>query len=129
MKVNNTDVIGDKCTKIKNSKVIVGNKEKPCVWEPHYEQLLNVEFDWDDSSLPIEPSVEGSAIKITKDMVAETVLKMRESKACGPSGIVIEMVKTESDFMPDVITDIISVIIKQEEIPDKMGPLNNNELF
>ena len=53
MKVNNTDVIGDKCTKIKNSKVIVGNKEKPCVWEPHYEQLLNVEFDWDDSSLPI----------------------------------------------------------------------------
>ena len=54
---------------------------------------------------------------------------MRESKACGPSGIVIEMVKTESDFMPDVITDIISLIIKEEEIPDKMGPLNNNELF
>ena len=110
-------------------KVIVGNKEKPCVWEPHYEQLLNVEFDWDDSSLPIEPSVEGPAIKITKDIVAETVLKMRESKACGPSGIVIEMVKTESDFMPDVITDIISLTIKEEEIPDKMGPLNNNELF
>ena len=54
---------------------------------------------------------------------------MRESKACGPSGIVIEMVKTENDFMPDVITDIISLIIKEEEIPDKMGPLNNNELF
>ena len=57
-------------------------KEKLHVWKAHYEQLLNVEFDWDDNSLSIEPSVEGPAIKI-KDMVAEAVLKMKEGKACG----------------------------------------------
>ena len=40
-----------------------------------------MEFDWDDNSLSIEPSVEGPAIKIK--IVAEAVLKMKEGKACG----------------------------------------------
>ena len=46
-----------------------------------------MEIEKDDSSLSIEPSAEGPAIKITKDMVAEAVLKTKEGKACGPSGI------------------------------------------
>ena len=61
-----------------------------------------------DSSLSIEPSVEGPAIKITKDMVTEPVLKIKEGKACGPSGAVIEMVKAGGDAMLDVITDLIN---------------------
>ena len=70
-----------------------------------------------ESYLSIEPSVEGPAIKITKDKVAEAVLKMKEGKACGPSGIVIEMVKTEGGAMLDVITDMINLIIIEEHIP------------
>ena len=50
-------------------------------------------------------------------MVPQVVLKMREGKACGPSGIVIEMVKAGGDAMLDVITDLINMIIK-EQIPD-----------
>ena len=64
-----------------------------------------MEFNWDDSSLSIEPSVEGPTIKIT-------------GKACGPSGIVIEMIKAGCDAMLDVITDLINLIIKEEQIPD-----------
>ena len=71
MKVENT-VTGNKCVKDKDSNLILGDKEKR-VWKAHYEQLLNVKFNWDDSSLSIEPSVEGPAIKITKDMVTEAV--------------------------------------------------------
>ena len=70
-----------------------------------------------ESYLSIEPSVEGPAIKITKDVVAEAVLKMKEGQACGPSGIVIEMVKTEGGAMLDVITDMINLIIIEEHIP------------
>ena len=77
-----------------------------------------MEFDWDDSSLSIEPSVEDPAIKITKDTVAEAVLKMKEGKVCGPSAIVIEMVKAGCDTMLDVITEMINLIIKEEHIPD-----------
>ena len=46
-----------------------------------------------ESYLSTEPSVEGPAIKITKDVAAEAVLKMKEGKSCGPSGIIIEMLK------------------------------------
>ena len=73
-----------------------------------------MEYDWDDSSLSIEPSAEGPAIKITKDMVTEAVLKMKEGKACGLSGIVIEIIKAGGAAVLDVITDMINLIIKEQ---------------
>ena len=84
MKVENTEVIGDKCVEDKDNNLELADKEKPRVWKALYVQLLNVEFDWDDSSLSIASSVEDPAIKITKDMVAEAAQKMKEGKACGP---------------------------------------------
>ena len=83
MTIDNNDVIGDKCVKDKDNNLVLGDKEKLRVWKTNYEQLLNVEFDWDDSSLSIEPFVEDPAIKMTKDMVAEAIMKMKELKACG----------------------------------------------
>ena len=115
MKVENTDVTGNKCVK---DNLVLGDKKKLCVWKAHYEQLLKVEFDWNDSSLSIEPSVEGPAIKITNDMVAEAVLTIKEGKTRGPSGIVIEMAKVGGNAMLDVITDLINLIIKEKQIPD-----------
>ena len=53
-------------------------------------------------------------------MVAEAVLKVKQGKACGLSGIIIEMVKAGGDAMLDVITDLISPIIKEEQIPDDL---------
>ena len=50
-------------------------------------------------------------------MVVEAVLKMKEGKACGPSGIVIEIFKA-GDAMLDVMTDIINLTIKEEQIHD-----------
>ena len=77
-----------------------------------------MEFDWDDSSLSIEPFAEGPAIKITKDMVAAAVLKMKEGKACGPSEIVIQMVKAGGDAMLDII--FVDAIIRQQVDIDSM---------
>ena len=75
-----------------------------------------MEFDWDDSSLSVEPSFEDLAIKIAKNMVGEAVLKMKEGKACDLSGTVIEVVKAGGYGMVD-ITDLINLIIKEEQIP------------
>lgn len=50
-------------------------------------------------------------------MVAQAVLKMKEGKACSPSGFVIEMVKAGCDTMLDFITDIIN-LIKKNKLPD-----------
>ena len=118
MKSENSDVIGDKCVKDKDGNLALSEKDKLRTWKAHYEQLLNVEFDWDETSLSVEPSVEGPAIKITHDLVASAVSNMKEGKACGPSGIVIEMVKAGGVAMLDLLTDMINLIIKEERIPD-----------
>ena len=116
MKVDNTDVIDDKCVKDKNNNLVLGDKTKLHVLKADYEKLLNMKFDWDNNSLSIEPSVKDFAIKITKDMAAEAVLKLKEGKAYGQSEIVIEMVKAGGDTILDVITDMINLIIKEEQI-------------
>ena len=66
MKVENNDIIADKCVKDKDNNLVLGDEEKLCAWKDRYEQLLNVVFDWDDSSLSIEPSVEGPATRSQK---------------------------------------------------------------
>ena len=66
MKVDNTDVSGDKCVKDKDNNLVLGDKEKLRVWKAHYEELLNVEFDWHGSSFSIEPSVKDPTIKTPK---------------------------------------------------------------
>ena len=58
-----------------------------------------MEFDWDD-------------------MVAEAVLKVKEGKAFDLSEIVVEMVKAGGGAMLAVIMDLISLIIKEEQIRD-----------
>ena len=62
-------------------------------------------------------------------MVTETVLKMKEGKACGSSGIVIEMVKAGGDAMLDVITNLINLIIKEEKIPENWDQSTIMELW
>ena len=81
MTVNNNDVIGDKCVKDKDNNLMVGDNGEMCVWKAHYEQLLNKEFYWDDGLLSIQPSVEGPAIKVTKEMVAEEILKIKVKRS------------------------------------------------
>ena len=51
-------------------------------------------------------------------MVASAVSKMKDGKACGPSGIVIEMVKAGGDVMINSFADLINLIIEQDCIPD-----------
>lgn len=44
---------------------------------------------------------------------------MREGKAFGSSGIVMEMGKAGCDAMLDVVTYMINLTIKKEQIPDE----------
>ena len=117
MKVENGDVIGNKCVK-DDSNLVFGDKEKLCVWKAHYENQLNDEFDWDKSNLSTELPIEGPPIKLEKDMIAEAILKLKEGKACGPSGICIEMIKWGGDELLNIIVDLMNLIIKEDRIPE-----------
>ena len=56
-----------------------------------------------------------SCNKNSKNIVAEAVLKAKESKVCGPSCSIIEVDKAGAAVMQDVITDMINLTIKEEQ--------------
>ena len=64
---------------------------KQKAWLEHYQRLLNVEFDWDQTTCH-QPPVEGPPIPITTDMVKKAISQMKAGKAPGPSSIVVEMI-------------------------------------
>ena len=51
-------------------------------------------------------------------MIAEAILKLKEGKACGPSGIGIEMIKWGGDELLNIIVDLMNLIIKEDRIPE-----------
>ena len=65
---------------------------KQKAWLEHYQRFLNIEFDWDPDHLSDEPPVEGPPSPITTDMDKKAISQLKEGKAPGPSGIVVEMI-------------------------------------
>ena len=90
----NTDVVGDKPVKNDAGEMSMSEDSKQKAWHEHYQRLLNVEFDWDPDHLSYQSPVEGPPIPITTDMVKKAILQMKAGKAPGPSGIVVEMIKS-----------------------------------
>ena len=80
----------------------------------HYQRLLNVEFDWDPDHLSYQPPVEGP---ITIDMVKKAISQMKVGKALGPSGIVVEMIRTAGDMGTSMICDLAAAIIRDGKVP------------
>ena len=83
---------------------------KQKAWLEHYQRLLNVEFDWDQP-------VEGPPIPITIDTVQKAISQMKASKAQGPSGIVVEMIRAACDMGASMIRDLAAAIIRDSKVP------------
>ena len=78
---------------------------------------MNTEFAWDRNSL--SQADTGSVIPdlIYKDIVRESISKMKNGKAVGLSGVVSEMVKAAGEVEVNMITDLVNQIIVEEFIP------------
>ena len=70
-----------------------------------YEKLLNTEFAWGRNSLSQADTVSSVSRLMDKDIVRESIIKMKYGKAGGPTGVVSEMVKTPGEAGGDMITD------------------------
>ena len=55
----------------------------------------------------------GSPLYITEEMISKAIAKMRTVKAAGPSGIVIEMIRSAGKEIIKSITDFANRIIKE----------------
>ena len=65
-----------------------------------------MEFEWDPEHLSDEPSLEGPSIPITILMVKKVISKIKFSRAAGPSGVVVEMIRAAVDTGVTVIRDL-----------------------
>ena len=107
----NADVVGDKLVKNDAGEMSMSEDSKQKDWLEHYQRLFNVEFDWDPDHLSDEPPVEGPPIPITTDMVKKV------SKALGPSGIVVEMIRAAGDMGVSMIPDLAAAVICDGKVP------------
>ena len=65
-----------------------------------------MEFEWDPEHLSDEPPLEEPSIPITILMVKKVISKMKFSRAAGPSGVVVEMIRAAVDTGATVIRDL-----------------------
>ena len=117
MRKENQDVVGEKCVRDDAGNLSFSDKDKRKAWKQHYEKLLNVEFPWPEAELPHVAPVEGPPILITAEMVSDSIRKMKQSKAPGPSGIVAEMLKAAPDCCSQLIADLTNAVVFEGKIP------------
>ena len=62
-----------------------------------------MEFEWNPDNLSDEPPLEGPSIPITILRVKKVISKMKFSRAAGPSGVKVEMIRAAVDTGATVI--------------------------
>ena len=96
----------------------IKDKAKLHAWKEHYQRLLNVEFLWDKNSLNNSAAVEGPAIFVTGNMMTDAIITMKQGKTGGPSGVIVEMIKTCGWETVTGISKLVNQIIYEEIIPE-----------
>ena len=109
------NIVGDKPVKTDAGEMSMTEDSKQKAWLEHYQRLLNVEFDWDPDHLSYQSPVEGPPIPI--DMVKKAISQMKASKAPGPSGLVVEMIRAAGDMGASMIRDLAVAIIRDGKVP------------
>ena len=52
-------------------------------------------------------------------MVVQSICKMKNSKASGPSGVVTEMLKASSNICSELITDLTNSTVQENAMPSE----------
>ena len=117
MTQKNRDVVGTGCVKGKDGKVVIEEEEIRRVWKDYYSKLLNEEFNWDKDSLdPVDP-IFGPSDNFSCSEIRAAILKAKNCKAAGPSGVVSDMLKASDSAGVQWVTDLCNAIVRDGAIP------------
>jgi hypothetical protein len=105
---------------IKNAAGVVISEEVAMrkIWKEYHENLLNEEFEWDRDGLGELPAVCGPAEQLSFEEVRRAIMKSRDGKASGPSGVVAEMLKACGELGVEWMTNICNAVVKEGRIPE-----------
>ena len=118
MRRDNQDVSGEMPVRNNLGELSLDDSARMKAWVEHYDGLLNVEFPWDESSLPDAPPVFGPPPPITDAMIIKALNKMKSGKAAGPSGIVVEMLKSAGQKGIDFLRELTISVVVNGKIPE-----------
>ena len=113
----NKDVVGGGCVKDAGGNIVVESERLKDTWRSHFEKLANEEFNWDKNSLGDVQAVSGPSEEITCQEVRVAMGKMKNGKAAGPSGVVVEMLEAAGELGVQWMTDLCNAVVKDGTIP------------
>lgn len=118
MKSKNQDIVGYKYINYDDDNLVFDDKSKSAAWKSHYENLLNVEFSWDSSTLSEEQLFQVPPITITTKMVSKALTKTKKGKAAGSSGLKVEMMLAGGNDIILITTCLVNCIVAEGKIPN-----------
>ena len=81
----NQDIIGENCVRSDASVLVVSDEDKKIAWKSYHKKLSNTELAWNRNSFS-QTDISSEVLSLTdKGMVRESVSKMKNGKAAGPS--------------------------------------------
>ena len=81
-------------------------------WVEHYSRLLNVEFKW-----PSDLLREGPPLLVTVTHIRKVPGKMKQGKAAGPSGVILEMLKAAGEEGLEKLRLLAEMVFSSGDIP------------
>ena len=115
----NKDVTESNCIKDVNGKVVTDGNKVRLTWKEYFDKLLNEENVWEKDSLDYVDVVQGPSERIAEEEVKEAIGAMKMGKATGPSGAVLEMLKTAGEDGVTWMTELFNQTVSDRKIPDE----------
>ena len=74
---------GGMIRKVQDGALAVSNDDEKIAWKSYHEKLLNTEFERDRKNLFLTDTVRAISCLLQKDMVSDSISKMKKRKAKG----------------------------------------------
>ena len=106
MRKEGRDIEGGGCTKDKDGRLTVSEKDRGKLWKEHLEKMMNVENEWDQ--MVEADMVEGPVEGLTNEEVMEAMNETKLGKAAGPSEVNMDKIIASGKFGVGVMKEALS---------------------
>ena len=93
-----------------DGRLAVSNEDKKIALKNYHEKLMNRSFSWNSNSLSQANKVSDRPCLKNKDIVRESVSKLKNRKAAGPSGVVSKVIKAAGKAAVNIIANLVNQI-------------------
>ena len=117
MRKDGKDINCGGCTKHKDGRLVVSEKDRGKLWKEHMEKIMNVENEWDQ--MANADMVEGPVEEVTYEEVIKAMNKMQSGKAAGPSEVNMDTIMASGKFGVGVLKKLCKRVLDEKGMPEE----------